>query len=167
MRPMLTAVLALASLLCLSSAPGSSSIRSASPDAEALAKAELLALHQAARRAHFSRNVDALVDGMGAKATSVRDGKVEVRSRDEVGKRFTEYFQGTEFSAWDDLEPPIIQASPDGKMGWMICRVRVAYTKTHASGAKSKEDTVMAWMSAYEKHNGKWLLVANATTVQP
>jgi len=25
----------------------------------------------------------------------------------------------------------------------------------------------MAWMSAYEKREGKWLLVANATTSRP
>jgi hypothetical protein len=52
-------------------------------------------------------------------------------------------------------------------MGWMIVRVRIAYTKKDAGGATSKEDTVMAWMSAYEKRDGKWLLVANATTSKP
>ena len=157
----------LAGLLCLSSAPVPSSSSFANRDAEAAAKAELLALHQADRRAHFDHDVDAFPNGMVAEVTMVHDGKVETRSRDEVRKRFTEYFQGAEFSAWDDLEPPIIQASPDGNMGWMIVRVRVAYTKTDTSGARSKEDTVMAWMSAYEKRDGKWLLVANATTVQP
>jgi hypothetical protein len=97
----------------------------------------------------------------------VRDGKVQVKSRDDVRKQFTDYFRGTEFSAWDDLEPPIIHISPDGQMGWMIVRVRIAYTKTDASGAKSKEDAVMAWMSVYEKRDGKWLYAANASTSEP
>jgi hypothetical protein len=137
------------------------------PDNESKAIAELLALHKDARRAHFEHDVDAILAGTNESSTSVRDGKVQVRSRDEVRKQFTQYFQGTKFTAWNDLEPPIIHVSPDGQMGWMIVRVRIAYTKTDASGAQSKEDTVMAWMSVYEKHDGKWLHVANASTTAP
>ena len=150
-------------LFCLLSAPAPA----VHLDAEASAKAELLALHQADRRAHFNRDVEAILPTVSAKLTFVRDGKVQVMSRDDVRKQFTEYFRGAEFSAWDDLEPPIIQVSPDGRMGWMIVRVRIAYTKTDAGGAKSKEDTVMAWMSVYEKPDGKWLLIANASTSEP
>ena len=153
----------LAALLCLSR----SATLSASRDAGSSAKAELLTIHQAARRAHLNRDVDFIVAGMGTEFTAVREGKIRLLSRDDVRKQFTEYFRGAEFLAWDDLEPPIIQVSPDGQMGWMIVRVRIAYTKTDDAGAKSKEDTIMAWISAYEKRDGKWLLVANATTSQP
>jgi hypothetical protein len=52
-------------------------------------------------------------------------------------------------------------------MSWMIVRVRIAYTKTDAGGARAKEDTVMAWMSVYEKGDGKWLLVGDASTSEP
>jgi len=52
-------------------------------------------------------------------------------------------------------------------MGWMIVRVRIAYTKTDAGDAKTKEDTVMAWISVYEKRDGKWLLIANVSTSEP
>ena len=115
----------------------------------------------------MNRDVDFIVAGMGPEFTTVHEGAIRVMSREDVRKQFTEYFHGAEFSAWDDLEPPVIRISPDGKMGWMIVRVRIAYTKTDAAGAPSKEDTVMAWMSAYEKRDGKWLLVANATTSEP
>lgn len=43
----------------------------------------------------------------------------------------------------------LVRASPDGKMGWMIVRVKIAYTKTDSAGKKTSEQTVMAWMSAY------------------
>jgi hypothetical protein len=157
----------LAGLFCLSSAPAHSPDALRDADESATAKAELLAVHQAARRAHFDRDVDSIVAGMGTEFTTAHEGTIRVMSREDVRKQFTEYFRGAEFSAWDDLEPPIIRVSPDGKMGWMIIRVRIAYTKTEASGATSKENTVMAWMSAYEKQDGKWLLVANATTAKP
>lgn len=157
----------LAGLFCLSSAQSHSPDANLDADDSASAKAELLAVHQAARRAHFNRDVDSIVAGMGPEFTMVREGNIRVMSREDVRKQFAEYFRGTEFSAWDDLEPPIIRVSPDGKAGWMIVRVRIAYTKTDAGGATSKEDTAMAWMSAYEKRDEKWLLVANATTSKP
>jgi hypothetical protein len=147
----------------------SSSTRSAPPPADAVetAKAELLSLHLDARRAHFAHDVDALVSTLPETFTYVRDGKVELQSKESIRKRFTEYFRGAEFTAWDDLEPSIVRVSPDGQMGWMIVRAKIAYTKTDAAGKKTSEQTVMAWMSAYEKREGKWLHVANTTTVEP
>jgi hypothetical protein len=157
----------LAALFCFSGAPPPSFDANRNANESASAKEELLAVHQSARRAHFNRDVDFIVGGMGSEFTAVREGNIRVMSPGDVRKQFTEYFRGTEFSAWDDLEPPIIRISPDGKMGWMIARVRIAYTKMGAEGAREKEDTVMAWMSTYEKRDGKWLLVANATTSKP
>jgi hypothetical protein len=87
-----------------------------------------------------------------------------MQSAVDLRKRFTQYFQGAEFSAWDDLEPPIIHVSPDGQMGWMVVRVKVAYSKTDSAGGKTQEQSVIAWMSAYEKREGKWFHVANAST---
>jgi hypothetical protein len=157
----------LAGLFCFSGAPAHSRLANREADESASAKEELLAIHHSARRAHFNRDVGSIVAGMSPEFTTVHEGTIRVMSREDVRKQFTEYFRGAEFSAWDDLEPPMIRVSPDGKMGWMIVRVRIAYTKTDAGGATSKEDTVMAWMSAYEKREGKWLLVANATTSKP
>jgi len=138
------------------------------PDADAeRARAELLTLHQADRRAHFSHDIGALLATLPAELIYVREGKVEHQSKEQLRHRFEEYFRGAEFSAWDDLEPPIIHVSPDGQMGWMILRVKVAYTQTDPGGKKTGEQTVMAWMSAYEKRDGKWLHVANITTVEP
>jgi hypothetical protein len=152
---------ALAGLLCM--APTPPLIHA---DAET-AKAELLALHQVDRRAHFHHDVDALVASLPTEFIYVRDGKIQAQTKEDLRERFTEYFQGAEFSAWNDLEPAIIHASPDGLMGWMVVRVKVAYSKTGAAGKKTKEQSVMAWISVYEKHEGKWLHVANASTFEP
>jgi hypothetical protein len=102
----------LAGLCCLSSAPAHSPVADRAADESASAKAELLAVHQAARRAHFNRDVDFIVAGMGTEFTTVHEGTIRVMSREDVRKQFTEYFRGTEFSAWDDLEPPVIRISP-------------------------------------------------------
>ena len=84
-------------------------------------------------------------------------------SREDVRAKFVEYFQSAQFTAWDDAEPPIVRVSADGNMGWMIVRVRIAYTETDASGKKN-ENTVGAWMSAYEKQDGTWIMTAVTST---
>jgi uncharacterized protein (TIGR02246 family) len=165
MKAISLAAAALAGLCCLAPARPPASL--APLDAESTAKAELLALHQADRRAHFDCDVDAILSTIGPDFTFVRDGKIKVMTRDAVRKQFTQYFDGAQFSAWDDLEPPIIHVSPDGQMGWMIVRVKVVYTKTDSSGKKSEDESVIAWMSAYEKRDGKWLHIANASTFEP
>jgi Domain of unknown function (DUF4440) len=130
-------------------------------------EAELLALHQNDRRAHFAHDVEALLASHSPEFISVRDGNIRRRSQDELRKRFTEYFRGAEFTAWDDLEPPIVHVSPDGQMGWMIVRVKISISRSDATGKRTSENVVMAWMSAYEKHEGQWQHIASVTTVEP
>ena len=148
-----------AGLFCLSSPAG--------PEGPEAAKAELLALHRGDRRAHFQHDVDALLASVPPEFIFVRDGEIRAQSRDDLRTQFTRYFQGTEFTAWDDLDPPIVRVSPDGQMGWMAVRLKIALNRADASGQKTNETTVMAWISVYEKHDGKWQHMANATTVEP
>jgi hypothetical protein len=124
---------------------------------------ELLALHQADRRAHFEHDIQELLAGVGGELLDVRDGRINHLSRDAVRKQFAEYFQTAQFIAWDDLEPPIVRVSGDGNMGWMI----ITYTEKDKSGKSVVQDAVMAWMSAYEKHNGKWTMTAVTSTTAP
>jgi hypothetical protein len=159
MKPLLLSSVVSFSLLC--AAPSSL------PNSVDAGKAELLAVHQAERSAHFAHYVNALIAAQAPDFTDVSDGKIQVMSREQVRQTFTEYFQGTHFSAWDDLGQPIIHVSPDRQMGWLIVRVRIAYSKTDSVGKKTSESAVLAWMSTYEKRNGNWLLAANATTVEP
>jgi hypothetical protein len=51
-------------------------------------------------------------------------------------------------------------------MGWMAVRLTIAIDRTGAAGKKTRENTIMSWLSTYEKRDGKWLHVANATTIE-
>ena len=155
------AVLLCAALLCLPAA-----VKPASSDnsVQKEAETELLSLHKDERRAHFDHNVNFLLAHVAPQLLDVRDGKVNRMSRDDVREKFEGYFKQSQFSAWDDVEPPIVHASSDGKMGWMIVRVRIAYNETDVSGKRTTQNTVGAWMSAYEKQNGTWLLTAVTST---
>jgi hypothetical protein len=128
------------------------------------AEAELLALHKEERRAHFDHNAEGLLAHVASQLLDVRDGRVDRMSREDVRNRFLEYFKHSQFSAWDDLEPPIVHASSDGLTGWMIVRVRIVYTETDASGNRTDHSSVGAWMSAYQKLSRNWVMTAVTST---
>jgi hypothetical protein len=128
------------------------------------AEAELLALHQQDRMAHFNHETNALLAHLGRQLFDVRDGKVTVMGREDVRSKFANYFSHAEFSAWDDVQPPVVRVSNDGMMGWMIVRVRIAYTERDKSGHKTEHDSIMAWMSTYEKSHGNWIMTAVTST---
>ena len=130
-------------------------------------RAALLRQHQLDREAHFKRDARALVNGFAAETVYVRDGRVERRTKADNLRRVEKYFASAEFSEWDDLEPPVIRISPDGKMAWMIVRMKAKYTHTDEKGEKRAKEFVCAWLSTYEKQDGRWLHVANASTFRP
>ena len=95
----------LAGLFCLSSAPAHSPSANSDADESANSKAELLAIHQAARRAHFNRDVDFIVAGIGSEFTTVHEGNIRVMSREDVrrliGKpREVWYFPARDEETW-------------------------------------------------------------------
>ncbi|MCI0696447.1 DUF4440 domain-containing protein [candidate division KSB1 bacterium] len=127
-------------------------------------KAELLELHRQDRQAHFKRDAAAVAASLAPEMISVRAGEVWTATREENRRRFERYFHRAEFVEWDDLMPPIIHISPDGQMAWMVVRVKVKYDWADSTGKKSPEEYLSAWLSVYEKQEGKWLHVANAST---
>lgn len=129
-----------------------------------MAESELLAVHAADRRAHFERDVDGLLAHVGDEIVDVREGNVRRMTRDELRSRFRDYFAKARFSAWDDLAAPVVHVSPDGRLGWMIVQVHVVYTQARKNGTANATDETLAWMSAYEKRNGTWMLTAVTTT---
>jgi hypothetical protein len=125
---------------------------------------ELLSLHKEERQAHFEHDVNFLLAHIDSELLDIRDGQINRMSREDVRAKFVQYFKNAQFSAWDDVESPIVRVSEDGNMGWMIVRVRIAYTETDTSGKAIHQNSVGAWMSSYEKHNGGWIMTAVTST---
>ncbi|MGA7918712.1 MAG: hypothetical protein WCA38_03500 [Candidatus Acidiferrales bacterium] len=147
-----TAVIA-AAVLYLSSAP--------SRNEQELRRAELLALHRTGSQGALRPTLDSS-SGIYLCARWPNTDAIAGRHAPALYA----VLSGAEFTAWDDLEPPIVHVSPDGQMGWMIVRMKIAVNRADASGKKTTESTVMVWMSTYEKHDGKWQHVTNASTVE-
>jgi len=130
-------------------------------------KAELLEIHKADRRAHFSTDVELLLSRSSDEFITVSDGKVYRVNRAKSKAMFDDYFRDATYHEWDDLEPPIVRVSNDASMAWMIVRTKVRRSQKNSTGQDKEESFVYAGIMTYEKRNGKWRRVANVTTMQP
>jgi hypothetical protein len=115
-------------------------------------RAELLRLHQVPR---------------ADSVCFVAAGEVTVISPEENRARLQAYFDRSTFQAWDDIAPPVLRISPDGQMAYKIVRKRVKLTALDSSGQPVAEDVVYAWIEIYEKPEGRWVLMALASTDRP
>jgi hypothetical protein len=77
------------------------------------------------------------------------------------------YFDHSTFQAWDDIAPPILRISPDGRMAYKIVQKRVRLTAPDSTGRPVAEDVVYAWIEMYEKPDDRWILMAIASTDRP
>lgn len=125
--------------------------------------AELQNIHIRDRQAHFDTNVREAISFFDDSYVYVRDGTISHLPVAELEPIYADYFQGAVFHEWDDLEPPIIHISGDGKMAWVVETFRIRMSRSEGE-QKTELTSVYAGMTVYEKIDGKWLRVANSST---
>ena len=128
------------------------------------ARAALLQIIAAAPTAHLTTDVDLLLAHDADPLLAVRDGAVELVSRADSTRRFTESFRGATYQQWEYLEPPSIRIAGDASMAWVISRVRVRRTKQHSDGTTQEQGFVYAGLDTYEMREGMWVRTANTST---
>ena len=126
-------------------------------------KKELLALHQQERIFHFEKKAAEFANYLSENIIMVNRGNVRRPAREENESRFNSYFNSVEFLEWDDTDEPIIQISEDGKMAYVVVQKKV--TAKHGREEDALQGTTeFAWVSIYEKEDGEWKVVCNAST---
>jgi hypothetical protein len=120
-----------------------------------------------ARAAHFEKRADLLAAGFADTSLFVARGEVEATTPGAARERVQAYFDRSTFQEWDDIEPPRIRVSPDGRMAYAIVHKRVRLTAPDSTGATVADHTVFAWVELYEKLDGRWRLMAVASTDRP
>jgi hypothetical protein len=128
-------------------------------------RAELLRLHDQARTAHLEERVDLMQ--FPESLMQVSRGAVRVESRAQNEERFRAYFDRSTFQEWDDIAPPLIRISPDGRMAYVVVQKRVRLTAPDSVGVPQPEHVVFAWVEIYEKRDSKWTLTLVASTDRP
>jgi ketosteroid isomerase-like protein len=131
------------------------------------ARAEILHVHELDRAAHLRGDAADLASRVARELIVVDQGKIARNTPADVQHRFEEYFLTAKHSAWEDLEPPIIQISSGDNMAWAIYRVRSQYIETKPDGTKESGDFVGAWTSTYERIDNRWLMTSVTSTFEP
>ena len=128
------------------------------------AHAELLALHEAARQAHLRGDAAPLAAAIGDKLLLAENGGIRVQTKAEVAQFFAGYFSRVRYSEWRDVSPPVVQVSPDGRMGWMAVELEARYTRADKpeEGEKSFKSS---WIATYERDNCEWRMTGIASDV--
>jgi ketosteroid isomerase-like protein len=119
------------------------------------------------RAAHIRRDAPMLVALFADDFINVAAGRITRPTRTESLAGFQAYFDRSEFLAWDDIEPPLLRISSDGSMAYVIVRKRVHLISTAADGRREEQETIFAWMEAWERLSTEWALKAVASTNEP
>ncbi|HEX2569279.1 MAG TPA: DUF4440 domain-containing protein [Polyangia bacterium] len=130
----------------------------------ARARAEVLRLHAAERRAHLERNPAALVALLADDFVQVQSGEVSRPTRAERLERFGQYFGSVEFLAWDDLAPPEVILSADATLAVVTVRKQVTLVPAGAGADAVPETTVFAWSETLARRVGGWRVIAITST---
>ena len=126
----------------------------------------LRAVHALDRRAHFETSVPLILEHAAEEFISVARGAISRSTCEEVAQMFEVSFHDAVYSAWDDLEPPVIRVSADATMAWMIVRTHVRRTEPDGEGGRREREFVYAGIMTYERRDGRWLRVANVSTFE-
>lgn len=119
------------------------------------------------RRAHIELDAALLASHLADTLVSVDAGTVTRTSRADVEARFRRYFDGTEYRAWEDVEPPLIRLSPGLDMAWVVRRVRVDRSEPDGAGGRTDRRFVSAWTATYERGPDGWRMTSVTSTFEP
>lgn len=128
------------------------------------AVAELRAAHEADRRAHLEGNVELMTPGMADQMILVSEGNLSVNPKDETKSFFKGYFGRVKYLEWSDAEPPVINVSPDGQMGWMAVKVRARYLD-RAKPEAGEKAFKSSWIATYQRVGCQWKMTGNSSAV--
>jgi hypothetical protein len=130
-------------------------------------KAALLAMHQGVLQAHLDGDVDAWMALEAEAYTSGNRGEITFPTKAERRSWRQPYLAATTFTAYRDLEPPIVEVSDDGTLGWVIVQVEIAGSQAQEDGSTVPVEAVYAWVELYRKIAGEWKMVGNLSNGRP
>jgi hypothetical protein len=129
-------------------------------------KARLLHLHESALRAHLENDAKAFLAPYAPQWYDVRNAGVRLRTKEEAFPSIERYFKRTHFSDISDVVAPIIHLSTDASMAWVIGVIDVRATQDGSDTQEQDFSFQCAYVSIYEKHEGEWAQVVDASSFQ-
>ena len=129
-------------------------------------KARLLQLHRSALQAHLEKDAGAFLAAYASQWYDVRAAGIRLRSKEEALPAIEKYFRRTHFAEIREVTAPIIHISTDASMAWVIGEMRVQASQEVSAEQERDFSFRCAWVSIYEKHEGEWEQVVDASFFQ-
>ncbi len=129
-------------------------------------RAAILRLYETTRRGHREGDAAKLLAQYAPRWDDLRDGTVVVRTIDEELRRIADHLVGTHYVAWNDVNPPRVEVSPDGTMAWLLGEVRARSIQKQPDGSEREIAYRCAWLQVYARRDGRWAAIVNAPSVQ-
>ncbi|GJM42341.1 MAG: hypothetical protein DHS20C20_26230 [Ardenticatenaceae bacterium] len=124
---------------------------------------QLLDLHQKVLQAHLNADVELILEDEKDSYVVASRGAVTHPTKEERRQRLGPYLQATTFEAYRDEIPPVVNISPDGKVGWVIVQVYAQGTQKTQDGNRLPIEFVSAWIELYEKPEARWIRTGNVS----
>jgi hypothetical protein len=129
-------------------------------------KARLLHLHESALRAHLENDAKAFLAQYASEWYDVRNAGVRLRTKEEAFPSIERYFKRTHFSDISEIGAPIIHLSTDASMAWVVGAIQVRATQDGSDEQEQDFSFQCAFVSIFEKHEGEWAQVVDASSFQ-
>jgi len=95
---------------------------------------------------------------------NIMKGNLERLTRAEVNSRNKTLLEKGKFIKIENLDGPIINVSPDGKMAWVAVKTKFVIAYTDSLGIDKEWEGIEARLEVYEKQDNEWDAVACAQT---
>ena len=116
-------------------------------------------IHELTPRAFLEGKAELIAPHIGEHELAVAEGRVREETFAEWRERFGDVLESVRFDRWDDVEPPRAGVSADGTMAWLVEVVDVAGTR-----GEVPHRARTARLTVFEKTDGRWRRVVNAST---
>lgn len=129
-------------------------------------KARLLLSDELDRKAHLAGDAQLLVSRMTDTLISIQKGQISKASKTQVEQRFSQYFNQVKYRKWDNIAPPVIHISDDGKFASLTVN-KITETREAGSHDSTYVTTTFAWTALYRKENDQWKMFSITSTRAP
>jgi len=154
----------LVALSCLALSACTAAHREAPTRASAADEQALLKLHEAVLKAHIDSNIEALLATEAEDFVLMNRGEISSPSKAERRAFLGPYLASTTFEFYRDAVKPVVKVSKDGSLGWVIAQVEARGSAATRQGGRQSVEFVVAWIELYERRNGEWVAIGNASS---
>ncbi len=122
----------------------------------------LLRLHHEQRAAHALGDAPRLVGQLAPDFREIAGGRVRSPGLEAVRERFERYFAAVRFLEWEDVRPPRIALSPDGRWAEVVVEKRLRLVPAGPGGDEVHRR--YAWLERWRRSADGWRMASLAST---